>query len=101
MLGVKIDLDMEVARGNVRPRYLYDLGKVQYGDFETDAYFFFATSRGGALRYSALNVLQFHHAGRMLMQALPNTHSLQLDGGPDDHVGYSKWRRWEDVVSSP
>jgi hypothetical protein len=100
-LGVKIDLDMEVARGNERPRYLYELGKVRYGDFETDAHFFYATESSKELRYSALNLLQMHHAGKPLMQALPNTHSLQLDGGPDDHVGYSKWRRREDAIPRP
>jgi len=100
-LGLKIDLDMEVARGNERPRYLYRLGKVEYGDFETDAHFFFATETPAGLRYSALNLLQMHHAGKVLIEALPNTHSLQLDGGPDDHVGYSKWRRWEEEIPRP
>ncbi|MGB5872630.1 MAG: hypothetical protein WBH56_02800 [Bacteroidota bacterium] len=100
-LGLKIDLDMEVARGNERPRYLYELGKVQYGEFETDANFFHATETSKELRYSALNLLQMHHAGKTIMKALPNTHSLQLDGGPDDHVGYSKWRRWEDEIPRP
>jgi len=100
-LGLKIDLDMEVARGNERPRYLYELGKVRYGEFETDANFFYATESSSELRYSALNLLQMHHAGKKLMKALPNTHSLQLDGGPDDHVGYSKWRRWEDEIPRP
>ena len=31
------------------------------------------------------------------MEALPNTHGLQLDGSPD-RIGYVKWRFWEDEV---
>jgi hypothetical protein len=31
------------------------------------------------------------------MEALPNTHGLQLDGAPD-RVGFVKWRYWEDKV---
>jgi hypothetical protein len=96
-LFVKLDLEMEIARENIRPRYLYDLGKVSFGDFETDAHFLYAEVGADSLRYSASNVLKVMHRGRVLMQALPNTHALQLDGGPDNHVGFSKWRYWEDT----
>jgi hypothetical protein len=97
-LYVKLDLEMEIARENVRPRYLYDLGKVRFGDFETDAHFFYAEARPDSLRYSASNVLKVIAGGNVLLQALPNTHGLQPDGGPADHVGYSKWRYWEDTL---
>lgn len=99
-LGVKIDLDMDVARENIRPRYLYDLGKVGYGEFETDADFFFATVSGKQLRYSASNVLKVIHRGKAVMEALPNTHGLQLDGAPP-RVGFVKWRAWEDTRALP
>ncbi len=97
ILGVKIDLEMEIARENIRPRYLYDLGKVKYGDFETDAHFLFATVEKNTISYSASNVLKVIHRGKPLMEALPNTHGLQLDGAPD-RVGFVKWRYWEDTV---
>jgi hypothetical protein len=97
-LYVKLDLEMEIARENIRPRYLYDLGKVTFGDFETDAHFLYAEVGSGQIRYSASNVLKVLHRGNMLMQALPNTHGLQPDGGPDNHVGFSKWRYWEDTL---
>lgn len=97
-LYVKLDLEMEIARENVRPRYLYDLGKVRFGDFETDAHFFYAEARPDSLRYSASNVLKVVAGGNVLLEALPNTHGLQPDGGPADHVGYSKWRYWEDTL---
>jgi hypothetical protein len=97
VLGVKIDLEMEIARENIRPRYLYDLGKAKYGDFETDAHFLFATVDKNAVSYSASNVLKVIYRDKKLMEALPNTHGLQLDGAPD-RVGFVKWRYWEDMV---
>jgi hypothetical protein len=100
MLMVKMDLEMEVARENIRPRYQYDLGKVTCGPFETDAWFLFATEKGKTVSYSATNFLAVKYGGKALVEALPNTHPLQLDGS-DIRVGYSKWRRWEETVTMP
>jgi hypothetical protein len=94
----KLDLEMEVARENIRPRYLYDLGKVRYGDFETDAHFMYATVENGTVRYSAANVMKVLYRDKVLLQALPNTFGLQLDGAPD-RTCFSKWRYWEDSVA--
>ena len=96
-LCVKVDQAMDIARENIRPRYLYALGKVVYGDFETDAHFMFATVNKGSVTYSAANVLKVLYKGKPLMEALADTHGLQLDGSPD-RVGYVKWRYWEDTV---
>ncbi|HLE31411.1 MAG TPA: hypothetical protein VJB38_02250 [Bacteroidota bacterium] len=98
VIGVKIDLQAEVARENIRPRYLYNLGKVTYGDFETDAHFFFATTEKNRVSYSASSVLKVFYRGKALMEALPNEHALQLDGTPPK-VGFVKWRYWEDSVT--
>jgi len=94
---VKIDLAMDIARENIRPRYLYALGKVGYGDFETDAHYMFATVNKGNVAYSATNVLKVLYKGKPLMEALADTHGLQLDGSPE-RIGYVKWRYWEDTV---
>ena len=99
VLGVKVDLEMEIARENIRPRYLYSLGKVVYGDFETDAHYFFASASSREVKYSASNVLKVLFKGKPFMEALPNTHGLQLDGAPD-RIGYTKWRYWEDTVEN-
>jgi hypothetical protein len=98
LILVKTDLDMEIARENIRPRYLYDLGKVSVGDFETDAHFLYAVEDSSGMSYSALTFLKVLYRGKTLVGALPNTHALQLDG-TDTRIGYSKWRRWEDTVS--
>jgi hypothetical protein len=94
LIMVKLDLDMEIARENIRPRYQYDLGKVTCGDYETDAHFLYAREEGSRTSCAASVFLKVIHRGIPLVEALPNTHPLQLDGG-DTRVGYSKWRRWE------
>ena len=97
VLGIKLDLEMDLARGDLRPRYVYDLGKVQYGDFETDASYLFAAANRSEVQYSAATMTKVRYKGRNLMEALPNTFGLQLDGAPP-RTGYAKWRFWEDVV---
>jgi hypothetical protein len=97
VLGVKLDLEMDLARENIRPRYQYELGKVKYGEFESDASFLFATLRAGEVYYAASTMTQVRLRSHTLMEALPNTFGLQLDGSPPKS-GFSKWRSWEDVV---
>ncbi len=96
-LFVRLDLEMELSPKNIRPRYLFDLGKVSFAGFETDAPFVFATMKNGTLSYSAAEVTRLRYKGKTLMEALPNTHGLQLDGEPD-RVALSKWRYWEDTI---
>lgn len=96
-LGVQIDLEAEVVRENIRPRYTWDAGRTRYGDLETDAHFIYATVADDTIRYAASEVLKVLYNGKVLMEAPPNTHGLQPDGA-DDRVGYVKWRFWEDEV---
>jgi hypothetical protein len=98
IIGVKLDLESELARENIRPRYLYDLGKDRFGDFETDAHLFVADESPSAPRFSAVNVLKVVHHGKELMSAKPNVHPLQPDGSADK-VAFSKWRVYESLTS--
>ncbi len=97
MLCVKLDLEMDLARENIRPRYQFNLGKVKYGEFETDAGFLFAKIVNGEIAYSATTMTKILHRDQVLLEALPNTFGLQLDGAAP-RTGYAKWRKWEDVV---
>lgn len=96
-LGFKIDLESELVRENIRPRYTWEEGRTRYGDLETDAHFLYASVGENDIRYAASQVLKVIYGDQVLMEALPNTHGLQLDGAPD-RVGYVKWRAWEDAV---
>jgi hypothetical protein len=94
---VRLDLDRETARGNIRPRYVYDLGKVSFGAFETDAHFLHAVQSPDSLRYSCTSFLRLLYKGVPLIESLPNTFALQLDGA-EPRVAFAKWRRWEGAV---
>ncbi|MDX2030280.1 MAG: hypothetical protein SF339_06405 [Blastocatellia bacterium] len=96
-LCVKLDLAMDLAREPIGPRYQYSLGKVRYGDFETDASFLFARVKGDQATYAAATMTKILYRNQPLMEALPTTFGLQLDGAPP-RVGYSKWRFWEETV---
>jgi len=52
--------------------------KVVYGDFETDAHSCSATVKQGKRHLSAANVLKVLYKGKPLMEALADTHGLQL-----------------------
>lgn len=94
---VKLDLEMDLARENIRPRYRYELGKLTWGDIETDASYLLATLSGNKLRYAAATLTQLRYKGQAVLEALPNSFPLQLDGAPP-RIGFSKWRFWEDEI---
>ena len=94
---VKIDLDSELVRENIRPRYTWEKGKIMYGPFETDAHFMYATVTDEALYYEASQFLNIYFNERPIFEALPNTHGLQPDGS-EPKIGYTKWRAWSDTI---
>lgn len=93
-LCVKLDLDMDLAREQLGPRYQYALGKVKYGEFETDASYLFARLTGNQLNYGAATFIKLSFRNQILQEALPNSFGLQLDGA-GTRAGYGKWRFWE------
>ncbi len=97
IICVKFDLEMDLAREPVGPRYQFDLGRVKYGEFVTDASYLFASVKPNEASYSAATMTRILYRDQTLMEALPNTFSLQLDGAPP-RTGYARWRFWEDTV---
>ncbi|MGH9838225.1 MAG: hypothetical protein ACREEM_05520 [Blastocatellia bacterium] len=97
LICIKLDLEMDLARENIRPRYKYDLGKVRYGDFETDASYLFAKLKGDTVSFSAATMTKVLYRNQILMESLPNTFGLQLDGALA-RTSYARWRFWEDEV---
>lgn len=98
LIAVKLDLEMDLARENIRPRYRYELGRVRYGDYETDASYLFAMRAGDTVSFSAATMTKVVYRNQTLMEALPNTFGLQLDGAPA-RASVSRWRFWEDTVT--
>ncbi len=94
---IKLDLEMGLARENIRPRYAYHLGQVKYGDFETDASYLFARIGNGEVAYSAATMTKVLYRDQILMEALPNTFGLQLDSTPP-RTSHAQWRLWEESI---
>jgi hypothetical protein len=96
-LGVKLDWEMDLTNGGVGPRYVWERGRVRYGEFETDASFLFAAVAGPEVRWAAATMTKVLYRDRPLMEARPYTFGLQLDGAPP-RAGYARWRFWEDTA---
>lgn len=94
-IGAKTDLRRDMARDWRRPRYLYEAGKVRFGDFETDGDFLFASRQGKALEYTVVNLTRALCSGQVLFEAQPATFGLAFDGSPDG-PGVGKLRYWRD-----
>ncbi len=96
---LKLDLDFEILRENLRPRYTFESGRIRYDKVETDAYFTYLSlsKKRKILYYAVSNFVKLNFDGKTIIQAKPYTFTLQLDGGPD-RVGYAKLRFWEDQI---
>jgi len=96
----KTDLTREILTENVRPRYTFASGRVQYGPIETDASFLYARRSGSKLTYSAANMVKILFEGREIFAARPSTYTLQPDSLSTGY-GPGKWRYWEDTIEVP
>lgn len=91
--GVKLDLDRDVLVEDIRPRYNYESGVIDYGNFETDADFSYVSLKSGNPIYAATNFVRIDVDGETLFDA-PSSQFFQV-WGKSDHVGRAKWRRWD------
>jgi hypothetical protein len=96
-IGVKQDLRRDIARDHRRPRYLYENGKVGYGQYETDGDLAFVSEQGATLTYSIVNMTRAQRGGQVLFQNGVSFHGLPFDG-TGDTAGVDKVRYWRDTV---
>ena len=93
LFGFKLDLDMDLIKEEIRPRYNYESGKILYGDVETDADMFFLKREKQNFFYSATNLVKLVCKDKVLFNA-PESNFFQTWGKSDDK-GRAKWRRWD------
>lgn len=93
--GIKLDLDRDVLVEDIRPRYNYESGRINYGTYETDADFSFVSLRSGSPEFAATNFVRLDVNGEVIFDA-PSSQYFQV-WGKSDHVGRSKWRRWDNL----
>lgn len=97
ILGLKLDLRAELIRDWRRPMYTYESGKVQYGDYETDAYSLFVVETPKTIHYAMTGAVKISYKNRVLHEQKPAQFGLNFDGSPD-LPGVGKLRYWEAEV---
>jgi len=90
--GFKLDLDMDLLKEEIRPRYNYESGKIAYGDVETDADMFFLNMKDKSY-FSATHLVKFVYKNEVLFDT-PESQFFQV-WGKSDHRGRAKWRAWD------
>jgi hypothetical protein len=95
---IKGDLKMDYLKQNLRPRYCYENGKVDYGPFQTDAHFLHGSCIGKEIHYASSCMTKAMYNNEKLMESLNSSSQMQLDRGPIRY-GQTKWRCWEDDVT--
>jgi hypothetical protein len=95
-VGVKNDLRMDIARDWRRPRYVYEKGKIAYGQLETDGDLVFASEEEGELAYTIVNMTRAMWGGQVIFQNGMSFHGLPFDASADpsgvDKVRYRRDR---------
>ena len=104
IVAVKNDLRRDIARDWRRPRYTYEAGKIQLGEFETNGDFLFASisktkekPAASRLLYTIINLTKVLFRHQVLFEAKPAVFGLAFDASPDG-PGIGKLRYWRDVV---
>ena len=94
IVGVKLDMNRDLVREDIRPRYTYESGRLAYGDAETDADFLHvALGADGRPRFAATHLVRFDYAGETIFDT-PESQFFQV-WGRSDLKGRAKWRRWD------
>jgi len=93
LYGFKLNLDMDLLKEDVRPRYHYDSGKLTYGNAETDGDVFFLEIVEGKPYFSATCLVKFIYNHQILFDT-PESQFFQV-WGKSDLKGRAKWRVWD------
>jgi hypothetical protein len=97
LLGAKTDPGYGLLTEDVRPRYTFESGRLDYGPIQTDADYVATLRQGDRLHWSFLNATGLRYGDQDLFRARPhqffqNDPSVRL-------VSASKWKRWDGVAT--
>lgn len=98
-LCLKNDLEMDLIEEEVRPKYCFEKGKIQYGDkIETDARLLILQEQPQQLLYGFVEATRVDFDGNTIYEAPSLQPSLDHPNG--DYLRMSRPKRdwWEDVV---
>jgi hypothetical protein len=98
LVAAKQDLRLDIARDHRRPRYVYEKGRVGYGNVETDGDLVFVAEDGNRLTYAIVNMTRAQRGNQVLFQNGQSYHGLPFDAS-NDFGGVDKVRYWRDTVT--
>ncbi|MGC9469277.1 MAG: hypothetical protein ACP5HS_11845, partial [Anaerolineae bacterium] len=91
-LGCKLDLGLGLIQQEIRPRYDYEVGKIRYGQFETDATHFYADASDGRMHVAFTEGTRLVFRDTALYDAPP--HRMFQEDGTNRSVTPSWRERW-------
>lgn len=95
--GMKLNPEAELLEANIRPRYNWESGKVNYGPVETDARFFYCNQQQKLLYFCLTEAIKLNYRKQTVFAAKPTAWPLQYSG-EETQMGICKWRCREDTV---
>ena len=95
--AIKNDLRRDMIRDFRRPRYTYEAGRINMGNFETNGDFLFASQEENTLAYTIVNLTKAVYKNRTLFEAKPSVFGLAFDAR-EDKSGVGKLRYWRGSV---
>ena len=98
IVGVKNDLRMDMVRDWRRPRYTFEAGRLQFGDFTTNGDFLFVSQGKDGGTYTAVNLTKIIFQDKILHETKESLYGLAFDASPDLD-GSGKLRYWRDRFS--
>ncbi len=93
----KLDRMIDIHYQDRRPQYDYEHGKVQYGEFETDAQQLFAVLEKDMLKFTSVYCVKLTYKNQILFEQKPVDFGLQYTDGVD-RPGIGKLRYWQDEI---
>ena len=96
-VNAMLDLEAEYLTENLRPRYNFESGRVEYGDLVTDARYCYLHGQRDKVRYSFFKASRLILAGETIFQAQGEI--FGQDDGSYRRWGVAKWVAWEDEVT--
>jgi hypothetical protein len=95
LLGAKTDLNYGLLTEDVRPRYTFESGALDYGPLRTDADYVVAAQEGDQLAWSFLNATGVRHREQSLFAARQNQF---FQNDPTARIVTAvKWKRWDGI----
>jgi len=95
--AAKTDLRRDIIRDFRRPRYTYEAGRLNMGEFETNGDFLFAAEDGNTLNYTIVNLTKANYKNKTLIESKPSIFGLAFDAS-QDRPGVGKLRYWRDSI---